>query len=163
MKIGIISDTHDNLENIEKAVKIFHENNIDLVLHACDFVNPESIRGFRGMKLIGVVGNNDTDKIGIGEAFDDIGGQLRGEIAEIEVDDMIFAIYHGTQRRKKERLIESGKYDVVISGHTHKVENTKVGKTIIINPGTARGWFFGYGATMAIFDTNTRETKIMEI
>jgi putative phosphoesterase len=36
--IGIISDTHDNLPAIKRAVDLFNEKNVDLVLHAGDFV-----------------------------------------------------------------------------------------------------------------------------
>jgi predicted phosphodiesterase len=57
---------------------------------------------------------------------------------------------------RKASLILCGKYDVVVCGHTHRVQNKKVGKTLILNPGTANGWFFGYGATVAIFDTQMR-------
>jgi predicted phosphodiesterase len=31
-----------------------------------------------------------------------------------------------------------------------------VGKTLVLNPGTANGWFFGYKATIAIFNTQTK-------
>jgi predicted phosphodiesterase len=49
------------------------------------------------------------------------------------------------------------------SGHTHRVQNKKVGKTLVLNPGTAYGWFFGYGATVAIFDTQTREPDFIHL
>ena len=52
---------------------------------------------------------------------------------------------------------------MVICGHTHRAQNKKVGKTLILNPGTANGWFFGYGATAAIFDTLTRELDLIHL
>jgi predicted phosphodiesterase len=52
---------------------------------------------------------------------------------------------------------------VVICGHTHKTQNKKVGKTLVINPGTANGWFFGYKATAAVFDTKTRELEFLTL
>lgn len=76
---------------------------------------------------------------------------------------MRFAVYHGTDSRRKKSLIECGEYDVVICGHTHRAQNKKVGKTLIANPGTANGWFFGYGATAAIFDTLTRELEYIRL
>jgi predicted phosphodiesterase len=30
---------------------------------------------------------------------------------------------------------------VVVYGHTHRIQNKKIGKTLVINPGTAKGWF----------------------
>jgi putative phosphoesterase len=163
MKIGLISDTHDNIQNIQYATSIFNDKNVGLVIHAGDIVSPEAVEAFNGVKLIGVLGNNDLEIEGLTNAFDKIGGQLRGEICEMEQDDLILAIYHGTNARRKELLIRSGKYDVVICGHTHKTQNKKVGKTLIINPGTANGWFFGYRATAAVFDTKTRELEFLNL
>jgi len=40
MVIGIISDTHDHMDNIRKALKIFKEKNVKVILHAGDFVSP---------------------------------------------------------------------------------------------------------------------------
>ena len=159
MKIGIISDTHDYIENIEKSVRLFNDRKVGFVMHAGDYVNPDSVRAFKGVKLIGVLGNNDVDKAGLAVAFNDIGGDLKGEICELEKGDIKFAIYHGTQSDCKNSLIQSQKYDVIVYGHTHKRQNAIIGKTLVLNPGTAKGWFFGYNASVAIFDT---ETKLLE-
>jgi uncharacterized protein len=163
VKIGLISDTHDNFKTIEAAVRIFREKRIDYVLHAGDITTPEAVEAFAGLKLIGVLGNNDVDKIGLNNAFEKIGGQLRGELCEIEEDDLLIAVYHGTDFRKREALIQSGKYNVVVYGHTHKVDYKVVGKTIVINPGTANGWFFGYKASAVIFDTISKECDFVDL
>jgi predicted phosphodiesterase len=73
------------------------------------------------MRLIGVLGNNDLEVRGLTSAFDKIGGQLKGEFCEIEQDNLIFVVYHGTNSRRKESLIQCGKCDVVVCGHTHRV------------------------------------------
>jgi uncharacterized protein len=161
MKIGLISDTHDNMQNIRKAVSLFSNKNVSLVIHAGDIVSPEAVEAFQGVKLIAVLGNNDLEINGLTNAFDRIGGQLKGEFCEMEHDDLFFAIYHGTNSRKKELLIRSGRYNVVVCGHTHKVQYKKFGITLVINPGTANGWFFGYNATAAIFDTQSREPEFL--
>jgi uncharacterized protein len=163
MKIGLISDTHDNFKNVEGAVKIFSAKGVDYAIHAGDITTPETIEPFSGLKLIGVLGNNDVDRKGLESAFEKIGGELRGEIGEIEEDDLLIAVYHGTDVRKREALIQSGKYNVFIYGHTHKPEKKIVGNTIVINPGTANGWFFGYKATAAIFDTKSKECDFLEL
>ena len=62
MQIGLISDTHDNTQNIEKFVKICRNKDINLVIHAGDIVRPESVESFNGVKLVGVLGNNDIEK-----------------------------------------------------------------------------------------------------
>ena len=161
MKIGLISDTHDNVKNIENAVSLFVSRHVSFVIHAGDIMSPKTVEAFAEVKLIGVLGNNDVDVTGLKNAFDKIGGQLKGEFCKIEQDNLIFAIYHGTDSKKNESIIQSGKYDVVVYGHTHRVQNKRIGKTLVINPGTANGWFFGYKATAAVFDTNTRELEFI--
>ncbi len=163
MKIGLISDTHDNFKTIESAVRIFGEKRIEYVIHAGDITTPEAVEAFAGLKMIGVLGNNDLDKKGLTSAFEKIGGELRGEICEIEENDLVIGVYHGTDFRKRDALIQSGKYNVVVYGHTHKIENKIVGKTMVINPGTANGWFFGYKATAAIFDTVSKQCDFIDI
>ena len=163
MKIGLISDTHDNFKTIESAVRIFGEKRIEYVIHAGDITTPEAVESFAGLKMIGVLGNNDLDKKGLTSAFEKIGGELRGEICEIEENDLVIGVYHGTDFRKRDALIQSGKYNVVVYGHTHKIENKNVGKTMVINPGTANGWFFGYKATAAIFDTVSKQCDFIDL
>lgn len=161
MKIGLISDTHDNIQNIQNAISLFSNRHVNFVIHAGDIVSPKAVEAFAGVKLIGVLGNNDLDVGGLNNAFDKIGGQLKGEFCELEQDDLTFAIYHGTNSRKNESIIQSGKYDVVVYGHTHRIQNKKIGKTLVVNPGTAKGWFFGYRATAAVFDTKTKESEFL--
>lgn len=64
MLIGLMADTHDNLPMVEKAIKMFNEEKVEVILHAGDYVAPFVIPKFRGLKarLIGVFGNNDGDR-----------------------------------------------------------------------------------------------------
>ena len=163
MKIGIISDTHDNIDNILKSVREFNNRQVDLVLHAGDFVSPIAVESFAGIKLVGILGNNDTDIPGLTSAFNKIHGELKGEIYEGEYDGVKLVIYHGTISSKRDFLIKSGKYDLVIYGHTHRKITDRIGRTIVVNPGTAKGWFFGFYATIAIFDTSTRNIEFINL
>ena len=43
MKIGVLSDTHDHIPKIKRAVEIFNEEKVDLVLHSGDIVAPFSL------------------------------------------------------------------------------------------------------------------------
>ena len=47
MKIGVLSDTHDNLVNIRKAVEIFSKNGVEAVIHAGDFCSPFTLPEFK--------------------------------------------------------------------------------------------------------------------
>jgi putative phosphoesterase len=161
MRIGIISDTHDHVEHIKKAVKIFKNEEIPLVIHAGDYCSPFAILPFEGLHLVGIFGNNDGDHYRLIDKFNVIGGNLAGEFYEFDEDGCKFAVYHGTQQGIKDALVKCGTYDVVISGHTHEKELLKTGNTLSINPGTANG--FGGESSIVIFDTSTRKAEFIDL
>lgn len=163
MKIGLISDTHDNTEKIYSFVRICKDYGITLAIHSGDVVTSSAVEAFRGVRLVGVLGNNDLDKEILAPAFEQIGGELKGEFCEISEGGLTIAVYHGTDVKKKDVIIQSGKYDVVVCGHTHRAESKRFGNTQFINPGTANGWFFGYKATAVVYDTETRTSQLLSL
>ena len=101
MKIGIISDTHDDIESVVRAINVFNNEKVDLVIHAGDYIFPGIVQQFtdlEGAKLIGVFGNNDGEKIGLYEKFSKIGADLKGEFCEIEIEGLILAFIMAHQR-----------------------------------------------------------------
>jgi hypothetical protein len=62
MRIGIVSDTHDNRRHVMQAIEIFRRHAVQYVLHAGDIVAPFTTLAFaelRSAKFIAVFGNND--------------------------------------------------------------------------------------------------------
>jgi putative phosphoesterase len=146
MKIGIISDTHDDIENVRRAIDIFNKENVQCVIHAGDYVFPGIVMEFKKLnaKLVGVLGNNDGEKGQLLKAFLEIGGELKGELGELQINDLKIGIYHGTSPDIKNQLIESRRYNIIVCGHTHRIEpvGSSIGKyakdrsTLTLNPGT---------------------------
>jgi putative phosphoesterase len=185
MQIGIISDTHDDLDNVVKAINIFKKNEVELIIHAGDYVFPGVLERineefkklkYNNVKLIGVLGNNDGEKIGLLRAFIEAKGELiTDEIGKIiiELDGKKFGVYHGTNKELVNALIQSGKYDVFIYGHTHQRHNEMFKmaykKTHVINPGTAHKNFPNIDkkieekSCVVIYDSKTEDTKFIEL
>ena len=165
MLIGIISDTHDNLPMVEKAVKKINAENVSLVLHAGDYVSPFVIPKFKALnaKLIGVFGNNDGDHEFLKKRFSENENcEVRERFAEINIDGFKIALLHGDNNELLNALINCGGFDAVVHGHSHaKVVRTN-GKTLVVNPGEACGYLTGK-ATIALLDTVKREAKIVEL
>ncbi len=161
MLIGICSDTHDHVENIKKAIKLFKEKKPARVVHAGDYCSPFTIPLFDGLPLHGIFGNNDGDKYLLMKKFEEIGAELHGDFYSFEADKLKFAVYHGTHSEITEALETCGNYDVVISGHTHQADVETIGKTISINPGSVNG--FDQDAMIAFFDTDTRQVTFAEL
>jgi len=161
MKIGIISDTHDNLPQIKKAVEVFNREKVDLILHSGDFVSPFTALGFKTLNcpLKGVFGNNDGDKLYLKEKFEGI-GDLYPEPYQININQKSIIMLH--KEKLIDALAESQKYEVIIYGHTHQTDLRKIGKTLIINPGECGGWFSGK-STIALLDLDNLKVKIIDL
>lgn len=150
MKIGIIADTHDNLPNIEKVVSIFNKEKIDLLLHAGDFVSPFTARELKNIQcpFTGVFGDNDGDRLFSLNQFQKI-GSIYPEPYKTNIDEKKFIMFHKNDIIAD--LAKSQLYDIIICGHTPRVEIYKEGKTTVINPGECGGWLTGK-STVAILD-----------
>lgn len=158
--VGIISDTHDNRKNIEKAVEVFNQKEVRLVIHAGDFVSPFTVLDFRNLKcpMEMVYGNNDGEKVGLYSAFKKLGDLLPGP-RTFSFDGKRFVLMHEHGCLDEVRTSEST--DVIIYGHTHDVDIRK-GHPLIINPGEAGGWLRGK-ATIATLDLDTMEVELIEL
>jgi len=139
--IGIISDSHDHLGNVRRALALFRERGVEIVLHAGDFVSPFVSEPFReaGMRLIGVFGNNDGDKLYLRERFSGI-GELHFGPHEFELGGRKILLMH--EPRALDALVASGRYDLIVYGHTHRAE-IREGRPLVINPGELGGWLTG--------------------
>jgi putative phosphoesterase len=69
--IGIMSDSHDNLDAIRKAVKLFNSKDLDIVIHAGDLISPFTATEFQKLdpELVAVYGNNDGEREGLKSAL----------------------------------------------------------------------------------------------
>lgn len=164
MIIGVISDTHDDIENTEKAVSRFKEKEVDFVVHLGDYVSPPTLKLFRGLKVVGVFGNNDGYKEGLIKIFNQIDGDIKGDFGVIEADGLKIALFHGEFREVPEALAQSGKYDIVFYGHSHQFEESIYGDTLLLNPGSChRSFTEDKYPTAGIFDTSNQKLEAIEL
>jgi uncharacterized protein len=159
MKMGVLSDTHDQGELIRAAVTHFNEQRVDWVVHCGDWVSPFILHFFAGLKapLRGVFGNNDGDRFRHLQFKQRWGLDLEYEerFLEMEVDHKRIAVFHGDYKEIVEALVTCGKYDAVFHGHTHQKVNLHVGKTLSLNPGSLMRETSSLvkGASFAVYDT----------
>ncbi|MDQ7798793.1 MAG: metallophosphoesterase [Candidatus Edwardsbacteria bacterium] len=161
MKIGLISDTHDNLEACQKACEAFFDEDVKIVLHAGDFVAPFIVPVFAKarLKLIAVYGNNDGEKIYLKERFEEAGFELHSGPYELKIGDRSICMMH--EPRCLESLIKAGTYDLILYGHTHKVDIFEEG-TLVVNPGEACGYLTGK-PTCAVVELDDMSGRIIEL
>lgn len=160
MKMGIIADTHDNLDMIGRAVGIFNRNGVELVLHAGDFVAPFTARRFKELRcrLVGIFGNNDGEKFGLRDNFREF-GEIYEEPHQLEVAGKRIILTH--QPGVVRALARSGEYELVVYGHTHEVDVSKE-EALVINPGECGGWLTGK-STVVILDLGKMEARVIDL
>ncbi|MCS7095758.1 MAG: metallophosphoesterase [Candidatus Bathyarchaeota archaeon] len=165
MMVGIISDTHDNLPLVDRAVKKLNSEGVTLVLHAGDYVAPFVIPKFKELKsrIVGVLGNNDGDRELLKKRAAEHGNmELRGNFAEVQAGNVKIALIHGHEDELLKALINGQSFEVVVHGHTHMAEVYRKGRTLVVNPGEVCGYITGK-STISLLDTERLEAKIIEI
>lgn len=165
MRIGILSDTHDYLEMVDAAVGQLNRERVDLVLHAGDYISPFVIPRLANLRspLIGVLGNNDGDHHLLAARFAEHDHlSLRGRFAAVTAGGMTIGLLHGDDRELLQTLIGRKTFDVVVHGHTHKVEVRSLGGTLVVNPGETCGYLTGK-PTIAVLDTVTRDVELLSL
>ena len=160
-----MSDTHDNLPQIEKAVKYFNSQKVGLVLHAGDYIAGFVIPKFKVLncKLVGVFGNNDGDHELLKKRFSETSNcTIHNQFTKIEVEDYRIGLLHGTETELLNAIIISGYFNAVVHGHSHMKSIQLMGKTLVVNPGEVCGYLTGK-STIGLLDTNTHEAKLIEL
>lgn len=142
MKIGIISDSHDDVENTKKSIQIFNEKNVKYVFHAGDYIYPGIISLFenldKGIKFYGVRGNNDGEIVGLIQQFNKLdNATFLNEFGKIDIENKEIGIYHGTNSSLADSLAKSQLFDLLILGHSHIKRKEIIGRTLVVNPGSA--------------------------
>jgi putative phosphoesterase len=158
-KIGVMSDSHESLDLLDRAVDFFNDQEVDKVLHAGDFISPLTAAPLSRLntELIGVFGNNDGDRLFLRQRFEeeDVGRIERGP-HRMELGGKEIVLMH--QPRLIEALEGSPDPDLIIYGHTHEVKVQK-GDPFVLNPGEVCGLVTGR-RTVATVELEDMEVEI---
>jgi putative phosphoesterase len=141
MRLGIISDIHDNLPNLEAAIA-FLNGNADVLLCCGDLCSPfvmDVLGKFAGAVHI-VFGNNDADLFRITKKSDER-LKVHGEFVTLELDGKTVAANHFDYIARP--IAQSGAYDLVCFGHNHRISSETVNGVLTVNPGPVFGIAFG--------------------
>ena len=168
MLIAVISDSHDNRENILKAVSIMNERNVEALIHCGDYCSPFTKNWFDKLNdnlkqnFHGVFGNNDGDPVFLRQNLGKICKFVEnGYELLLEFDGKKIYVAHMPKQGVLESIAQSGKFNYVLSGHTHAIVNEKINNgVLILNPGELCGYLTGKGS-FAIIDTKTDDAEII--
>ena len=162
MRIGVMADTHDRLPAIEALLAKLSEKGASMIMHAGDYCSPFALAPFQkaGIPLLGVFGRNDGDQTTLeATASAGFGAELYESPHSFEVGGHKVMIVHELAELNKRSIAA---HDFVIYGSTHKLEQTRRDKTLLLNPGEACGWLTGKCTAMLV-DLDTGEVEVITL
>ncbi|UCC66010.1 MAG: metallophosphoesterase [Deltaproteobacteria bacterium] len=155
-----MADSHDHVPMMERACELFNTEEVEMVIHAGDYIAPFSLRALnRHLRCpyFGVFGNNDGERLGLQKASE---GRLHPSPMEFAEGGWQILVAH--EMPILEAVQASGRYRLVVYGHTHIPEVKRVGETLAVNPGECGGWLYGH-CTAAIGHLDTLEAEIVDL
>jgi len=162
MKIGIVSDTHDHLSNLERALQILKAEGVTTLLHCGDVCGPGILRALVDFDVRIAQGNMDRHPGLLQVAEETLGRGGLARLHRFTLNGYAAAMLHGDDGERLGMLIASGEYAYVFHGHTHRRSERKVGRTQVINPG-ALGGMRHEQRSFCILDLATNETRFIRL
>lgn len=163
MKIGILSDTHNNLQNLQAGLQQMQARGVETVIHCGDLTGLEAARLLTGFRVVCTFGNCD---IVSGEIRDVLKAQdpenYAGLVYRGEIGGVSIAATHGHLDGQLDSLLKSGEHQYVFTGHSHVRKDTLVGSTRLINPGSLGGRHV-QTRSVCILDLTTGSAEFLDI
>jgi len=178
MKIGIISDIHGNsealkvvLEKLTKCERILCAG--DLTGYYPDFNKVIDVVK-NDPRITSILGNHDIYHLKDKNITSVNRKYLRGlkDSLILNIDNLKIGLFHGSPDDSNKRLypdsdfskLEDLHYDFLILGHTHYPMIKKIGKMVIINPGSVgQPRDFDPRAAYAILNTRKKLVQIYRV
>jgi hypothetical protein len=160
MRVGIISDTHGQVEQTRTAVRMFESLEVERVLHCGDIGSAEVVDLFAPWPTDFVFGNTDADQKPLRAAIARAGQTCHGEFGDLTIEGVRIALVHSHEPRRYAASIGSGRYQVVCYGHTHVASIEQRGDTLVINPGAV---YRAKPHSVAVLDLPELKATIVEL
>lgn len=154
MRIAILSDSHDNLEALSRALEKVRALGAEMVLHLGDIVSPFTAKLLPplGLPVRAIYGNNDGERAGLAALLD-----IADPPRPLVLAGKRFILLH-TPPFKRDAPPAC---DYCLCGHTHAREDRRVGGVRVVNPGEVGGWLTGT-CSFAMLDTEVDRLEFIE-
>ena len=167
MRIGVVSDTHNNLKNCRRIVQLFNDAGVDAVIHTGDITQARTLAEFAALDapLHGVFGNNDEEREELTAAAREFGFRFQDPPLEMVWSKRSIIVVHDP-RELEGRL--GPEHDLVLHGHTHMLrmerqgsqQGSRRGPQLLFNPGECAGHMVGLNA-VGVVDLDTLEPQLL--
>ena len=145
MRIGIVSDTHNNLKNCRKIVELFNNAAVDRVIHTGDITQAKTIEVFAELDAptVGVFGNNDQERASLEVAIAQYSFQFVDPPLKLSWSGREIVIVHDPLELE---MVNQDDYELVLHGHTHQLTIEHHGSRLTFNPGECAGMMEGFNS-----------------
>ena len=159
MRIGIVSDTHDQMKNVARIVELFNTANVDRVVHTGDITKAKTIHALSALHapVFGVFGNNDQERESLENAIQQHGFHFVDATLELEWENRRIYVVHDPLEFDQMKLRPG---EVLLHGHTHRRVVDRSDHRLCFNPGECAGHLEGRNA-IGILDLESLEPEIL--
>jgi len=157
MRIGVVSDTHNNLANVRRIVELLNAARVERVVHTGDVTQAKTLRALAQLSvpLVGVFGNND-ERGPLVEVAREAGFEMVEPPLELDWSGRRILVVHDPLDVER---WWSG-HDVVLHGHDHRRRIDRDEARLVFNPGECAGHLEGRNA-VGIVDLVSLGTEVL--
>ena len=159
MKIGVVSDTHNNLANVRDIVALFNRAGVERVVHTGDITQAKTLDVLAGLDapLHGVYGNNDVEREALQAAAHTHGFVFQDPPLEMVWAERRIVVVHDPRDLPE---LANGAAALALHGHTHMRRCERLGTALVFNPGECAGHMKGYNA-VGVVDLRRLEARVL--
>ena len=145
MRIGIVSDTHNNLKNCRKIVELFNNASVERVIHTGDITQAKTIEVFANLDapMFGVYGNNDQERESLQAAVAQYDFHFIDPPLTLNWAGRDMVVVHDPLELQ---MVNRDEFDVILHGHTHQLNIEHHDNSLTFNPGECAGIMAGFNA-----------------
>lgn len=161
MRIGVVSDTHNNIRSVKRIVELFNEARVDRVIHTGDITQVKIVELLSKLDapLYGVYGNNDQAEIpGLELCMQKYGYQFMQPPLRLDWAGRRIIVVHDPRDLEE---IDTNDFDVALHGHTHLQTVQFEGSRLVFNPGECAGMMQGHNS-IGVVDLLAMQVEILK-
>jgi len=159
VRIGVVSDTHNMLRNVERIVELFEAAGVERVVHTGDITQAKTLQvlGKLRAEMVGVFGNNDVERASLEAACLQYGLDFCDPPLRLEWGGRRLAVVHDPLELSPELLADC---DVALHGHDHRQRIERVNGALVLNPGECAGHLAGLNC-VAVLDLRSLGVELL--
>lgn len=163
MKIGVLSDTHDNLSNLIFVLDTCRQQGVDTLIHCGDLTGLDMVSHLKGFRVIFTMGNMDTVTGTIKNRLEKMrDDNFTGPVFKGSLDGVSVAAVHSHIDGALMKLVQERKFKWIFHGHTHQRRDEVLHGARIVNPG-ALGGLGKEARSFCLVDLETDQVEFIKV